>query len=66
LNAEQYRDALSRLGLSQVGAAQMFGVNERTSRRWALGESAVPKLVALVLYLMVRFKVRLADLPQEL
>jgi hypothetical protein len=66
LNAEQYRDALSCLGLSQVGAAQMFGVNERTSRRWALGESAVPKLVALVLYLMVRFKVRLADLPQEL
>jgi len=32
-------------------------VNERTSRRWALGELEIPRLVALVLHLMIRFKI---------
>lgn len=47
-----YRDALARLGLSQVGAARLFGVNPRTSRRWALGELEVPRAVEIALLLL--------------
>lgn len=50
----QYKAALDGLGLSQVGAARLLGVDPRTSRRWALGEAAVPPSVALALRLMVR------------
>ena len=50
----EYRDALAALSLSQVRAASLFGVDARTSRRWALGEAAVPRMVALVLRLMLR------------
>jgi hypothetical protein len=31
----QYRDALARLGLTQVAAGRLLGVGDRTSRRWA-------------------------------
>lgn len=50
----EYRAALNALGLSQGRAALLFGVDPRTSRRWALGEAAVPRMVALVLRLMLR------------
>lgn len=53
-----YRECLDRLGLSQVGAAKLFRVNERTARRWALGEQDVPRAVDITLTLMVRFKVK--------
>ena len=49
----QYRAHLDRLGLSQVGAARLFGVDPRTSRRWVAGDLAIPKAVALALRLMV-------------
>jgi len=39
----QYRAAIKLLGLSQVKAGKFLGVNERTSRRWALGEYDVPE-----------------------
>lgn len=48
-----YREALDSLGLSQVGAATLFGVNPRTSRRWALGEQDIPKAVEIALRLML-------------
>lgn len=50
----EYRAALNALGLSQGRAALLFGVDPRTSRRWALGEAAVPRMVALVLRLVLR------------
>lgn len=42
MTSDQYRDALAALDLSQVGAARLLGVDERTSRRWANGERDVP------------------------
>jgi DNA-binding transcriptional regulator YiaG len=39
---DQYRAAIETLGLSQVAAARLLGVDERTSRRWANGERDVP------------------------
>ena len=35
MTPQRYRDALAHLGLTQVGAARLFGVDDRTSRRWA-------------------------------
>ena len=49
----QYRDAIAALGLSQVAAGQFLTNNPRTSRRWASGESRVPKAVAMLLWLML-------------
>ena len=57
----EYRDALAALSLSQVRAASLFGVDARTSRRWALGEKPVPRVVALVLRLMLRHGVSVED-----
>jgi DNA-binding transcriptional regulator YiaG len=39
---DEYRAALESLDLSQVGAARLLGVDERTSRRWANGERDIP------------------------
>jgi len=49
----QYREAIARLGLSQVAAGAFLGVAPRTSRAWALGERPVPQAVAMLLRLMV-------------
>jgi hypothetical protein len=35
LSPAQYRDALSRLGLTQTAAAHLLAIDARTSRRWA-------------------------------
>lgn len=56
MTAVQYRTAIEKLGLSQRGAAAFLGVDERTSRRWALGEAQIPGSVALLLRLMIRLK----------
>jgi DNA-binding transcriptional regulator YiaG len=42
MTPDEYREAIERLGLSQVGAARLLGIDERTSRRWAIGERDVP------------------------
>ncbi len=42
MTAEEYRDAIAALGLTQVGASILLGVDERTSRRWASGERVIP------------------------
>jgi hypothetical protein len=53
----EYRETLARLGLSVVGAGRFFGVNPRTSQRWASGEQDIPRAVAIALRLMIRFRV---------
>jgi DNA-binding transcriptional regulator YiaG len=42
MTPDQYRAAIEKLGLSQVAAARLLGVDGRTSRRWANGERDVP------------------------
>jgi DNA-binding transcriptional regulator YiaG len=49
----EYRTAIAKLGLSQRGAALFLGVNERTSRSWASGQSRVPVAVGLLLNLLI-------------
>jgi hypothetical protein len=62
MTSTQYRVALRRLGLSQVGAATLFGANERTSRYWASGARAIPPGVDILLKLLVAGKITSADI----
>jgi DNA-binding transcriptional regulator YiaG len=58
----QYATAIKALGLSQRGAAKVFGVDERTSRKWIAGDSRVPEPVAKLLRVMIKHKIK----PDEL
>lgn len=49
MTPDTLRIELTRLGLSQVGAARLLDVDERTVRRWATGEIPVPQAVAMLL-----------------
>lgn len=62
MTANQFRAALDRLGLSQLEAARLFKSNDRTVRRWAIGERAVPPTVAIVIKLMLAGKITADDL----
>jgi hypothetical protein len=55
---DQYRGAIDLLGLNQQQAARLLGSNERTSRRWALGERPVPPLVSKVLRYMIAKRIK--------
>ena len=58
MSAQQYRDALDKIGMSQISAGKLFQVGSRTARRWALDEARVPVAVAMVLRLMVKKRLR--------
>ncbi len=59
MTANQYRAALSKLELTQVGAAELFGVNDKTSRNWA--RNGVQGTVEILLRLMLAGKVTAED-----
>ena len=56
MTAEEYRDLIAALGLSQVDASILLGVDQRTSRRWASGEREVPQPVARFLRFLIATK----------
>lgn len=64
MTAKQFQAAIDCLGLSQVGAARLFGADPRTSRRWALSERSIPEPVAILLRLMVAGKITAEDIEQ--
>lgn len=45
----EFRDHLSRLGLSQLAAGRFLNYNGRTVRRWASGRESVPVVVQKLL-----------------
>lgn len=53
MTSDEYRAALKSLGLTQAGGARLVGVDERTSRRWAIGERDVPPPVARFLTFLI-------------
>ena len=61
MTANQFRSALDRLSLTQAGAARLVGVDERTARRWALGERSMPEPVAILLRLLMARKITAED-----
>jgi transcriptional regulator with XRE-family HTH domain len=62
MTANQFRAALDRLKLSQLEAARLFNSNDRTVRRWAIGERGVPPTVAIMLRLMLAGKISADDI----
>jgi len=54
MDANEYREAISKLGLSQVKAGVFLGANPRTSRRWA--RSGPPDSVGVALAAMILLK----------
>jgi hypothetical protein len=59
MTASQFRAALDRLGLSQLKAAKLFDVGERTARRWAEVGTTGP--VSILIRLMVAGKVSVEE-----
>ena len=57
MTSDQYRAAISALGLSQAGAGEALEISERTSRRYAM--KGVPT------YAIPRITRRLARLAKE-
>jgi DNA-binding transcriptional regulator YiaG len=53
MTTDDYRAAIEALGLSQVAASKLLGVDERTSRRWATGERDVPPPAARFLQYLI-------------
>lgn len=49
MTPEDLRAILSRLGLTQTGAAMLLGVGTRTMRHWISGDVFIPETVARVL-----------------
>lgn len=47
---------LDRLNLSQVGAARLFGIDDRTMRRYCSGELPTPRAITIALGLLIRCK----------
>lgn len=62
MTANQFRNALGRLGLSQLGAARLFGADGRTARRWALGERSIPPTVEILLRLLLEGMITADDI----
>ncbi|QGJ73832.1 helix-turn-helix domain-containing protein [Sinorhizobium meliloti] len=53
MTAEEFKQAIERLGYSQVGISRLFGVTDRTGRRWASGQIPVPEAAELCLNMML-------------
>ena len=64
MTSEQYRRALARLGLTQNGAARLFGIDDRTSRRYVSGDSAVPTAIVILLRLLLAGKLSTDDVAR--
>ena len=56
MSADEFREAIAKLGLTQVEAAAALESDPRTVRRWALGERAIPGPVRVALRLMARLQ----------
>ena len=56
----QFRAALAALGLSQLGAARLFGISEKTARNWA--RYGVPTVAAILIRLLLAGKITPEDI----
>lgn len=60
MTSEEYRRAIAALDLTQERAAELLGVNPRTSRKWANGERAIPPPACRFLLFLIE-----AQIPAE-
>ena len=65
VTSDNFRAALTALGMTQRGFASYVGSNERTVRRWAEGTQDIPQWVPVMLALL-RKKPPCETKPDEL
>ncbi len=53
MTPDEFKSAIETLGYSQVSISRLFGVNDRTGRRWASGDVPIPEAAATSLRLML-------------
>ncbi len=53
MSPEEFKASIEALGYSQVGISRLFGVNDRTGRRWASGDVPIPEAAVTCLKLML-------------
>jgi transcriptional regulator with XRE-family HTH domain len=56
MNAQQYRNALEKMGWTQARSAEELGIHERTSRKYALGERPIPLTIVKLMEYKLREK----------
>ncbi len=68
MTARQFKLALDKLGLSQMGAGRMLGIDGRTVRRYVAdgspGARGIPEPLAKLLRLAVAGKVSVEDIEE--
>lgn len=60
MTANQFRAALDKLGLSQLAAARLFKVSEKTARNWA--REGVSGTVVILINLLIKGKITQKDI----
>ena len=63
MTPDEYRTAIASLGLSQVGAARLLGVSQKTGHNYAVHGPSGPAALALRLLLTMRADERPEWLP---
>jgi hypothetical protein len=64
MTSKQFCTALEMLGLSQVGAAKLLGIADRTCRRYVSGDAEVPGPTAKLLRLAITGKLSVTDIEK--
>lgn len=62
MTANELRDALTRLKMTQTELAGELGVPLRTVQHWCRAEGSVPRTAAVLIRLMVQGRVKVSDL----
>ncbi len=62
MSSDQFRHAIDKLGLSQEAAGRFLGYAGRQGQRFANNERAVPRAVAMLLRLMIKYKIKPEDM----
>lgn len=62
MTEKQWREALAQIEISQLQFAALLRVEDRTVRRWISGTHNTPRPVAILVELLCRGKITLADL----
>jgi len=56
MTGDEYKDAIETLDMTTVEAASFLGVDGTTSRRWLADKHPIPDAAAMLLRVMVRYK----------
>jgi hypothetical protein len=62
MTGEDYRKAIEHLGMTKVGSARFFGINDKTPHNWITGRNPIPAAVSMLLRVMLHYKLSPHDI----